>query len=176
MKSTARITALLMMFFVPAFVSAQASQGQGGINYNTGTGFSGSYNYSAFQQYTGGTFGGFGLFGGGMTPGGMIGLGGGIMPGGILGGGGFGVAGVAITIINIINGVLVPLLFAISFLMFLYGIAKAYILSPGDEEAVKNGHKILLWGLIGFAVMISVWGLVNVVVSTFGLAAPFGSR
>lgn len=104
--------------------------------------------------FPGGLQGGFGGFGGGF---------------GGIGAGGYGIGGIAMTIIFIINSVLVPLLFAISFIVFLYGIAKAYILSPGDEEAVKSGHKIILWGLIGFAVMISVWGLVNVVVATFGL-------
>ena len=83
---------------------------------------------------------------------------------------------VASTILFIINSILVPLLFAISFIVFLFGIAKAYIFSAGgDPEMVKKGHKLILWGLIGFAVMISLWGLVNVVVNTFmvgGYAAP----
>lgn len=82
---------------------------------------------------------------------------------------GGGIWGVGITILGIINGVLVPVLFAVSFIVFLYGVAKAYIFSNGDEGAVETGHKIILWGLIGFAAMISVWGLVNVAVNTFGL-------
>lgn len=82
---------------------------------------------------------------------------------------------VASTILYVINFVLVPLLFAISFIVFLYGIAKSYIFSVGDPEEVKLGHKLILWGIIGFAVMISLWGLVNVIVNTFGVggyAAP----
>lgn len=80
-----------------------------------------------------------------------------------------GICQVASTILFIINSVLVPLLFAIAFIVFLYGIAKAYIFSGGDAEAVKEGHKLVLWGVIAFAVMISLWGLVNVVANTFGL-------
>lgn len=76
---------------------------------------------------------------------------------------------IADSLIYIINSVLVPVLFAVAFIVFLYGVANAYILHPGDEAAVKKGHKLILWGLIGFAVMISVWGLVNVVVNTFDL-------
>ena len=85
----------------------------------------------------------------------------------------YGIGGVAITIINIINGVLVPVLFAVSFIVFLYGIARAYIFSVGDPERVKEGHKIILWGLIAFAVMVSIWGLVNVVANTFGLQGSY---
>mgnify|MGYP001571475749 CR=1 FL=1 len=76
---------------------------------------------------------------------------------------------VASTIIYIINYVLVPVLFAAAFIVFLYGIAKSYIFSVGDEEAVKKGHKLILWGIVAFVVMISLCGLVNVVANTFGL-------
>jgi hypothetical protein len=73
-------------------------------------------------------------------------------------------------IIGVINGILVPVLFALAFIIFLWGIAKAYIFSSGDPAKVKQGHTLILWGLIGFAVMFSIWGLVNIVVDTFGLA------
>lgn len=160
MKSTVRATLLLAALLVPVWAFAQSP------------GFpipavpTGGWSYSGFQGYFGGVSA---MFGGGGIYGGIgWGLGG-------FGAGGFGVAGIAITIVNIINRVLVPLLFAVSFIVFLYGVAKAYILSPGDEDAIKSGHKIILWGLIGFATMVSVWGLVNVVVNTFGLAGPIES-
>ncbi len=73
------------------------------------------------------------------------------------------------TILFLINEVLVPLIFAISFLVFLYGVFKQYIWSKGDEAAVTQGHTLILWGIIGFVVMVSLWGLVNVVANTFGL-------
>lgn len=76
---------------------------------------------------------------------------------------------VAQTILYIINAIFVPVLFAIAFIVFLYGVFKKYIWSKGDEAAVEEGHKLILWGIIGFVVMISLWGLVNVVANTFGL-------
>ncbi len=85
------------------------------------------------------------------------------------------ICGIGTTILYMINYVLVPVLFAIAFIVFLYGIAKAYIFSVGDAEEVKKGHRLILWGLIGFVVMISLWGLVNIITNTFGLygqAAP----
>lgn len=80
-----------------------------------------------------------------------------------------GIRGVGQTLIGLINSVLVPLLLAIAFIVFIYGIAKSYIFSQGDEGAVEQGHKIILWGLIGFFVILSVWGLVNILVDTFRL-------
>jgi hypothetical protein len=94
--------------------------------------------------------------------------------GGAGGGGGLGCAlgtlcGIGLTILNIINGILVPVLFALAFIVFLYGVATKYIFSHGDADKVSEGHKLILWGLIAFAVMVSLWGLVNVVANTFGL-------
>jgi hypothetical protein len=73
------------------------------------------------------------------------------------------------TVLFIINGILVPVLFALAFIMFLWGIAKAYIFNAGDESERKKGHQLLLWGIIAFVIMISLWGLVNVVAVSFGL-------
>lgn len=80
---------------------------------------------------------------------------------------------VASTIIFVVNYVLVPVLFALAFIVFLWGVANAYIFSGGEEEARKSGHKLILWGIIAFVVMISLWGLVNVVANTFGLAGYY---
>jgi hypothetical protein len=77
--------------------------------------------------------------------------------------------GIFSTIFGIINNVLIPLIFAVAFLVFIYGVFKYFILSGGDEEAQKSGRQLILWGLIGFFVMFSVWGLVNILINTFGL-------
>ncbi len=84
--------------------------------------------------------------------------------------GGGDITGVASTILYIINGILVPVIFALAFIVFLYGVATKYIFSHGDEGKIEEGHKLILWGIIGFVVMISLWGLVNVVSNTFGLS------
>src|SRR3989344_5554904 len=83
------------------------------------------------------------------------------------------ICAVAQNLIYIINGILVPVIFAVAFIVFLYGIARAYIFSGGDPEKVKEGHRLLMWGLIAFVVMISIWVLVNVIANTFGLAGAF---
>jgi|SRR3989344_1343486 len=75
----------------------------------------------------------------------------------------------ATVIINAINFILVPVLFAVAFIVFLYGVALKYIFSHGDAAKVSEGHKIILWGLIGFVVMLSIWGLVNLLGNTLGL-------
>lgn len=70
-------------------------------------------------------------------------------------------------IITFINTVLVPVLFALAFLYFVYGVYKYFILGADNDSERETGRNFVLWSLIGFAVIISVWGLVNVLVNTF---------
>ena len=71
---------------------------------------------------------------------------------------------------QIINGVLVPLVFAIAFIVFIWGVFQYFIAGGHDEEAKEKGKSLMLYGLIGFFLMVSVWGLVNILVGTFNLS------
>lgn len=69
-------------------------------------------------------------------------------------------------IINTINNVFVPVIFAIAFIVFVWGAFKAFIIGASDGSAKEEGKNLMLWGLIGFFVMVSVWGLVNILTGT----------
>lgn len=69
-------------------------------------------------------------------------------------------------IIDLINNVAVPLVFAIAFIVFIWGIFQYFIQGGHDEEAKDKGKSLMLWGLIGFFIMVSVWGLVNILTGT----------
>ena len=77
--------------------------------------------------------------------------------------------GYANSIIGIINGIFIPVIMAIAFLVFIWGVYKYFILGAANETEKMEGRKFALWGIIGFVVIFSVWGLVNVVVGTFNL-------
>lgn len=70
-------------------------------------------------------------------------------------------------IIALINNVLVPLVFAIAFVVFIWGVFQYFIAGGADEEKREAGKSLMLWGIIGFFVMASVWGLVNILKGTF---------
>lgn len=69
-------------------------------------------------------------------------------------------------IINTINNVLVPVIFAVAFIVFVWGAFNTFILGHASEEVKEKGKNLMLWGLIGFFVMVSVWGLVNILTGT----------
>lgn len=69
----------------------------------------------------------------------------------------------------IIASILKPitvLIIGLAVLYFLLGVLK-YIQSVGDETKRKEGATMMTYGIIGIFVMVSLWGLVWVIKSTF---------
>jgi hypothetical protein len=62
-------------------------------------------------------------------------------------------------------GTVVPLLIALGVVYFVWGVVTYVIAS--DEEAKTSGKDRIVFGIIGLAVIISIWGLVYIVVNTF---------
>lgn len=66
-------------------------------------------------------------------------------------------------IVPIIDAVILPFLYAIAFLAFLWGVYQYFI--NDSEEKRKQGRQFALWSIIGFFVIFSVWGLVRLLMS-----------
>jgi len=73
-------------------------------------------------------------------------------------------------IIGAINIVVVPLIFAFAFAAFIWGIVNYFFLHGDDEKGRGEGRQFILWGVIGMVVLLSVWGFVNLLLSTLGIA------
>lgn len=69
------------------------------------------------------------------------------------------------------NGV-VPLIFAIAMVMFIWGVVQ-YVINSDEEAKKAKGKQFMIWGIIALTVMIGVWGLVGIVGNTFGLDTQF---
>ena len=67
----------------------------------------------------------------------------------------------------------VPLVGGLALLAFIWGLAKFISRVGGDEKAVTEGKKLMLWGLIALFVMISVWGILRFFYSSLGLSPWF---
>ena len=69
----------------------------------------------------------------------------------------------------IIGNSVIPLIFALAMLMFIWGAVKFFIVDADEEAKRAQGKQFMVWGVIALAVMISVWGLVSIIGVTFGL-------
>ncbi|HEY4494425.1 MAG TPA: hypothetical protein VJB95_03310 [Candidatus Paceibacterota bacterium] len=64
---------------------------------------------------------------------------------------------------------IVPLLFGVALVVFVWGVVNFFILGAGEEAKRTQGKQFMLWGIIALAVMVSVWGLVAILRNTFGI-------
>ncbi len=71
---------------------------------------------------------------------------------------------------SFINGTLIPLVFGIALLVFIYGMFQYFILGGGDEDSRDKGRKLMLWSIVGFVVMVSIFGIVNLIAGGLGFS------
>ncbi len=76
-----------------------------------------------------------------------------------------GLVGFFSRILNIID-ILIIVVFALAFLFFIWGLT-IFILQAGEKEKVEEGKRIMIWGVIAFTVMLSLWGIVNLLGNIF---------
>lgn len=67
------------------------------------------------------------------------------------------------TIVPIVDRGIIPFLYAIAFLFFLFGVARFFF--SDSEENRKKGKDFALYGIIGFFILFSVWGIVKLLLS-----------
>lgn len=62
----------------------------------------------------------------------------------------------------------IPVLIGLAVLAILFGLMR-YAFAAGNEEAQAEGKRIMVWGVIILFVMVSIWGLVNLLQSVSGV-------
>ncbi len=60
------------------------------------------------------------------------------------------------------------LAFGVAFLIFVWGIVQ-YIHNGDDAKSREEGQRSILWGLVGMVIMISVFGIINIIQGTIGV-------
>jgi uncharacterized membrane protein YidH (DUF202 family) len=75
-----------------------------------------------------------------------------------------------ITRLQSVINLIIPFLVGLAVLVIIYGIF-GFVSSAGDEEARATAKQFIIWGVIGVFLMLSVWGLVTILVNSFGTDA-----
>jgi len=75
---------------------------------------------------------------------------------------------VVTALMGFFNDSVIPLLFALMFFIFLWGVFQYFFIKREDPAARAEGGQFMLWGVIGFAVVISMWGFVGLLLRSFG--------
>ena len=63
---------------------------------------------------------------------------------------------------------LIYLLFGVALIVFLWGVVQ-YLVSNDSEEGRTTGKRHILWGVVGMFIMASAFGILHIIVNTFGI-------
>ena len=63
---------------------------------------------------------------------------------------------------------LILFLFALAVVFFLYGVLE-FIFNQESEEKKTTGKSHMLWGIVGIAIMLGVWTLLNMIINTLDI-------
>lgn len=58
--------------------------------------------------------------------------------------------------------------FIVALVVFLFGVME-FIRGANNEEKRKSGRNHIFWSIVGFLIMFGVWGIINILVNTFGI-------
>ena len=65
----------------------------------------------------------------------------------------------------------IKIMFAVAFVVFLWGVAE-YIKNSSSSESNTKGRDHMVWGLVGMAIMVSAFAIISIVIGTFDIPAP----
>lgn len=80
-----------------------------------------------------------------------------------------GFANFILNVTEFINAYLVPGVMALAFLAFVWGMFQYFIAGGGNDEAREKGKNLMIYAVLGFVMIIILWGLVNFIASSIGL-------
>lgn len=63
---------------------------------------------------------------------------------------------------------LVPLAISAALLFFIWGLV-VFVRDSGEEEALEEGKRKMIWGIIALFVIVAVWGLVLFIANSFNI-------
>lgn len=70
---------------------------------------------------------------------------------------------------------ILPVILTLVALAFIWGAARYFIFEGGDETSRAKGRQLMLWGLFGIVVLVALWGIVNILLSTLNITPGRGT-
>ncbi len=68
---------------------------------------------------------------------------------------------------------IIPVLFALALLLFVWGVINYFILGAGDEGKRETGRSYMLYAIIGLVAITAVWGIVNLLAQILGVGGNY---
>lgn len=62
-----------------------------------------------------------------------------------------------------------PVLYAFAFLMFLWNAFRYFILGGANPESQEKARTFALWSILGFVVLFGIWGIVTILTNVIDI-------
>lgn len=66
-----------------------------------------------------------------------------------------------------IGNIIIYLLVSLAVIYIIWNVIQVFVRGKDDPEGGKNAKIQVLWGIVGLAVILSIWGLVGILTNTF---------
>ena len=68
-----------------------------------------------------------------------------------------------------IDGVLIPFLFGIAFLVFIINAVRFFVIQSSNEQGREKARNLVMYSILAFVFLIVFWGIINLLSSSLGL-------
>lgn len=68
---------------------------------------------------------------------------------------------------------IIPFIGTVAFLIFILGVAR-FIKSTGSDKEIKDSKNLLIWGVIGMFILVTIWGIITFLRSELGFNDKLG--
>ncbi|MBI4114410.1 MAG: hypothetical protein HY445_01040 [Candidatus Niyogibacteria bacterium] len=69
-------------------------------------------------------------------------------------------------IVELVINPLITLLMIVGTVVFLWGLVE-FLMNPDNEEKRSAGKRHMIWGIVGLFLMVSVWGIIQILCDFF---------
>lgn len=77
--------------------------------------------------------------------------------------------GFLVAILTLFNNTIIPLIFAIGIFFFIWNAARYFVFQGSTEAGQDQAKRLMLYGIAALVIMLSLWGIVNMVSGAFGI-------
>ncbi len=74
---------------------------------------------------------------------------------------------ILIRFISFFNEIVIPLLFVVALLMFLWNATRYFIIGGSNEDDQEKARRLAVWGILAFVIIVAFWGIINLLIKTF---------
>jgi hypothetical protein len=74
-----------------------------------------------------------------------------------------------IFLLDLFNTTIIPLIFGIAILFFIWNAARYFVFQGATEEGRDSARRLMFYGITAMVLMLSLWGIVRLTTETLGI-------